>query len=321
MNWLWTPARAGLASVAAVVLLTSAAACGGHTRSAHPRTPPTSTAAPAADNGAAKADGSAPAPSPDPTTAPSLFLPIAKYSLSPSDELLLGRATNAVIETCMARFGLTWKATPYVTPPSGSIQDRRYGVTSGADAAVNGYHLPAAAPPAHPKESPDERLALIGPEAIGRPAGSAVELSGRKVPLGGCQGEAQRAVDGAPGALPAAEVASRISGESYRASLADPAVQKVFAAWSACMRTRGFSYRDPISAIGSFSDKAATAAEKKVATADVLCKQRTNLVPVWFASDARVQRTMIAPQAAVLAAILTRHHQQVARARAILGAG
>ncbi|CAG7647438.1 hypothetical protein [Actinacidiphila bryophytorum] len=316
----WTPVRAGLASLAAVLLLASAAGCGGHAGPAHPRTR-TTAAAPATTDGAAKANGIAPAPSPDPATAPSLFLPIARYSLSPSDELLLGRATNAVIEKCMARFGLSWKPAPFVTPPSGVIQDRRYGVTSGADAAVNGYHLPAAAPPAHPKESPHERLALIGPEAIGDPAGSTVELSGRKVPVGGCQGEAQRAVDGDPGALPASEVASRISGESYRASLADPAVQKVFAAWSACMRTRGFSYRDPISAIGSFSEKTASAAEKKVATADVLCKQRTDLVPVWFASDARVQRTMIAPQSAVLATILTRHHQQVARAKAILGAG
>lgn len=235
--------------------------------------------------------------------------------------MLLGRARNVVITKCMAQFGLTWKVAPPVTSTSGGIQDRRYGLTSGTDAAANGYHLPDAAPPAYPKESSDERLALIGPEAIGKPAGSTVELTGRKVPVGGCQAEAGRAVDGDAGALPASDVAARISSESYRDSMQDPAVQKVFAAWSDCMKTRGFSYRDPISAVAGFTGKTASATEKRTAVADVSCKQQTNLVRVWFASDARVQRTMIAPQAAVLATILTRHHQQVARAKAILATG
>ncbi len=303
--------RAGLGAVAVGVLLAAAEGCGGSGHGAATLVRPTESAA------AATRSGIAPVPSANPTTQPSLFLPIAKYSLSPADALLLDRAKDVVVGDCMARFGFSWASAGHVTLTPGENQDRRYGVTAAADVAVNGYHPPVIPSTPRPKKSPDERLALIGPEAIGKPAGSTLAVKGHKVPLGGCQGEARRALSGDVTALPGSAVASGISGESYERSKRDPAVRRVFAAWSRCMKTKGFSYPDPIGAAAGFTGATASSREKKVAVADVACKEQTNLVTVWFAADARLQRTLIAPQAAVLAAVLTRHQQEIARARAI----
>ncbi|WP_433891804.1 hypothetical protein [Streptomyces sp. CA-111067] len=310
-NALGSSGRSVLSAMTVVLLMGAVAGCAGAGRSAATQVLPSAATA-----------ATASVPPASPTNQPSLFLPIAKYSLAADDSLLLDEAVNVLIGHCMARFGFAWtgeKASPVVP---GAVQDRRYGLTAATDPAANGYHLPPNPKPSLPKLSADERLALIGPDLMGRTAGATVRFKGRAVPPDGCQGGAQRTMDqGMTTPLPGSAVASDISAQSFEKSQQDPAVRRAFTAWSGCMKAKRFSYPDPLHAGDEFTGKTASAKEKKAAVADVACKRKTNLSRVWFDAETRIQRALIAPKTAVLAPVLARHQQQVARARAILAKG
>lgn len=259
-----------------------------------------------------------PAAAPNATTHPAEFLPIARYSLTTSDTELLEKARAQKVRTCMAGYGLTLPTQPPITADD---TDRRYGVTVADDVADFGYHAPTHPMPSALPLTRDQRLALSGPEGIGKPADTAVALAGHPVLAGGCQQQALDAVFGDRTPLPGSDVAAGISHDGYQQSMRDPAVVKAFGTWSACMKTKGFGYADPVRAAAAFTGPAPTAKEKKVAAADAACKQQVGLVPVWFQAETRAEDALIAPQTAVLAPVLARHEQQIANARAILGRG
>ena len=64
--------------------------------------------------------------------------------------------------------------------------------------------------------------------------------------------------------------------------------------WSACMAAAGYRYAGPLDPPkdARFQD-ARTPLEISTAEADVACKQRTNLVGVWFAEESARQRSLI----------------------------
>lgn len=257
-----------------------------------------------------------PSKPPDPAIQPSLFLPIARYSLSDADAALLDKAVDISIGQCMAGFGMTWKPS---SPGAQDQADRRYGVIAADEAARYGYHQAPQPADSKPSLSPDEQVALIGPAAVGKPADAVVRIKGRTVPSGGCQQQGQQAVRPEAAPLPGSDVASGISGDGYQQSIKDPTVQKVFRSWSQCMKAGGYSYADPLRAVDAFASAAkVTQQEKAVAATDVACKEQVHLVTVWLAAESRIERAMITPRTAVLAPVLTRHHQQVARAEAII---
>ena len=57
------------------------------------------------------------------------------------------------------------------------------------------------------------------------------------------------------------------------------------------------------------------------AVADVECKRKTRLLPVWFAAESRIQTAMIDKQAAALSELQRIHRAQVAEAKSVLGGG
>ncbi len=92
-----------------------------------------------------------------------------------------------------------------------------------------------------------------------------------------------------------AELARRITGESFDRSRCDPRVQEVFTRWSRCMRARGFSYADPVAASNDPAWRTPTpsATERRAATADAVCKRQENVIGVWWTVEAVYQQREI----------------------------
>lgn len=103
-----------------------------------------------------------------------------------------------------------------------------------------------------------------------------------------------------------------LEGESLQQGMRDPAWKKADKAWSACMRKAGYHYATPQDAqIGDdrnsqeleeqlrlrnpqYDPDEPSALEKKTATADARCKQRTGYVRTVHAIDVRIQNQLIA---------------------------
>ncbi|MFJ1679804.1 hypothetical protein ACIODT_33505 [Streptomyces sp. NPDC088251] len=77
--------------------------------------------------------------------------------------------------------------------------------------------------------------------------------------------------------------------------------------WSTCMRTAGFSYRDPDAAVDDprwdLRSAAPSRAEIAVAAAGISCKLRTNLLGVNFAVEAEYENAAIGDHSRELDAV------------------
>ncbi|NED86885.1 hypothetical protein G3I76_43195, partial [Streptomyces sp. SID11233] len=74
-------------------------------------------------------------------------------------------------------------------------------------------------------------------------------VGGKKVPRGGCVGEAARKLGGgAPQSYGEAPVATKINTDSWARSYNDKRVRAAFAKWSGCMKKQGYDYADPMKA-------------------------------------------------------------------------
>ncbi|MFF0017415.1 hypothetical protein [Streptomyces sp. NPDC005374] len=213
----------------------------------------------------------------------------------------ISQAKWHLAQSCMARLGFT-VAMP-VSIPSTAYDEadmaRRYGVMDPALARTYGYHVPGiingAPPPSQAPMSSAEQLALVGPEA-GRPgaapSAAARQVNGKTVPAGGCMGQAMTRLHAnfdtsLPGVL---------DMQSLPRAQAEPQVQAVIKAWSACMAGKGYSVDSPFHANSlapSSSSPSPNAQEIQVATADVGCKAKTNLAKVWFDAESVIQQQQI----------------------------
>ncbi|MFE1289419.1 hypothetical protein [Streptomyces sp. NPDC058751] len=263
-------------------------------------------------------------------TAADRELPIAPYLLSDkqSDELTAAQAE--LTEQCMARFGFR-----YTSPaPAAVFRPRtptqfRYGVTDPEAAAVDGFAPPGSrtAPTAvEPAAlSAETTLVLTGTNdphvKPGSTAAGGQVHKGRKIPVGGCVGEARtRLLSEGPEAGGDAQLPNDINIDSFESSRKHPLVRAVFAKWSQCMEARGLSYPDPLAAGGDSAWRTGTASakEKAAARADADCKTRNNVVGVWYAVDSALQRQAIARNSAALAEIKKSIRARVKLATAVL---
>ncbi|MFJ9869615.1 hypothetical protein [Streptomyces sp. NPDC101165] len=238
-----------------------------------------------------------PTPTPGPAQVMTLHLPIEDYMLTPEQTARRGWVHGRIVEDCMKKYGLDFPVGPKpMTSAADSVMYRRYGVTDPASVATWGYHLPrtkssAPADSAALRPSAAQQAVMFARNAERRPV---TTYQGRKLPAGGCEGEAARRLD--TGAGPDGIVAATKS-DSFARSLADPRVRKVFARWSACMRTHGFDEPNPMEAgakLPSVQRAEPDRTEIGEARADVGCKESTNLVGVWFAVESEYQNAAIA---------------------------
>jgi hypothetical protein len=223
-----------------------------------------------------------------------LRLPLDDYQPSVADSHRLIRAQRALLTACMRELGLDFSVPEPAPSGPRSWNERRYGLTDPAQAA-HGYW--AADRTGTPQTAAAVRRRTAAATAVEGDAitGRGVQVvNGRPVPPGGCADEARRRLTAGDPPTADLDLPARLAGESYHASQQDPRVRAVIRQWSSCMRTAGYTYPRPLDPAGDPRfQHALSPAEIATAKADVACKQRTNLVGVWFAAESARQRTLI----------------------------
>ncbi|MPY59364.1 LptM family lipoprotein [Streptomyces spongiae] len=253
------------------------------------------------------------------------FQPLAAYDISEDDGRTIGRARWTLAKECMARLGFdslknlatdpvpAWPQRPSGTGVAVLIAyhtsgDLRYGVQDAGKAARYGYEVARAD---YERTYPDKKwtlseyLALTG-EFVGDDPKS---VRGHRIPKRGCLGEADREIYGS-NLQDRIDPVLDLESESLRQGKRDTAWNKADKAWSDCMRKAGYRYATPEdAATGRDRDRQEleeqlntpgydpdepSALEKKTATADARCKQRTGYVRTVHAIDVRVQQRLIA---------------------------
>ncbi len=245
-----------------------------------------------------------------------LKLPLEAYLLSAREMDDLTAARDIFLNRCSHRFGVTMPAPPkqrHLAPIT--YTERRYGVADPELAAEDGYHLGVRDPRnagelPRPRLSAEQELVLTGtPPPTGTPHAKAptspqskapqTHVRGRKVPTGGCLGEADRRFGGS-WANP--DLVEEIDATSVVKATEDRRVRATFRAWSACMKAKGLRYSTPWDPANDprFTGAHSSPTEITVATADVACKKKTNVIGVWYAVDAAYQRALIERNQAAL---------------------
>ncbi|MEW1694151.1 hypothetical protein ACIQCR_16375 [Streptomyces sp. NPDC093249] len=245
-----------------------------------------------------------------------LSFPLDGYATTDEQRRKLEQAQSRVTSDCMTRFGFTYELPVTPSPTGGAGNSRRYGLTDAAQAARYGY-VPnrGARPPAKTAArtlSATGRLALNGPEFKGaqpmsleesRAEDSGKTLDGRKVPVGGCLREGYLTVY-APkkGALDSMFVTNLVMDANSR-SREDSRVVAAVKAWSACMAEKGYKVDEPVSPQSDLGlDPNGYGSPRAVAAArqDVACKERANLVGVWYTVESAYQKRGIEQNAEAL---------------------
>ncbi|MFE2529474.1 hypothetical protein ACFXEL_35215 [Streptomyces sp. NPDC059382] len=260
-------------------------------------------------------------------------LPLDTYLFNPEQMSTVEKAQAKLGTSCMARFGFSYAPPAAPQPTRGSDAptmrtDGRYGPQDAALMAKWGYHseggdVGAGWSPPRLEMSQEMTAALLGSSDMKQKYGPGGQvINGQKVPDHGCVGETVKELTGAvEGKVGDAELAQDLKFRTLRDSQQDTRTQAVFAQWSKCMKESGFSYPDPVAAMG---DKAwsgtpmPTPHEIQVATADAACRHRTNLVGVWYTVDFAYQQQAIAENATAMAQIKTALQAQVKAATTAL---
>jgi hypothetical protein len=244
-------------------------------------------------------------------------LPIAAYSYTDAEYAVIETAQQLLARDCMKSFGLSYR--PPAEAGSARASDRRYGMSDIEDAAHYGYRLPPQPPEPQPKLTAAQKKVLYGSRsaANGGAKNRKLEYRGKPIPDTGCLGSSIRKF-AKPYEYPAGvTAASNISTDSYQDSLRDPEVKSLFARWSACMKGRGYTYSSPMDPFRTpaFTRGEVTQKERKTATADVECKQSTNLLESWLDVETRIQKEMIRKHIKVLRRLKELHREKVDAAR------
>ncbi|MFF2330135.1 MULTISPECIES: hypothetical protein [unclassified Streptomyces] len=253
-----------------------------------------------------------PVATPAPTTTASLRLPLNAYLPTLEEQATGEYLVYRVQQHCMR--GYEFRYLPHLSADYigttvatwRGYDARRYGISERTVAAQRGYHLGeepsgAAAPQSATALSVPERQVLSGRAPDGRKLTTPVR--NKDVPEGGCAGYAERTVYGErpAGAQQGDDLVARLRHEAFERSRSDHRVAAVNRKWSSCMRGKGFTYRDPDAAIEDprwdLRSAGPSRAEVAVATADISCKLRTNLLGVNVAVETEYEYAAIAAHA------------------------
>lgn len=226
-------------------------------------------------------------------------LPIEGYLPSDSERRQIAQARETLAGDCMKRFGLSWQPAPDL-PRLGpkTLVDWRYGIHDMALAEERGYKPAAAEQDAYDQAvqaGAVDDTSGTGPDTQVL-EGGAKKMGGKPVPEGGCLGEADRKVSA--GAMNTT-VAQTISNETFARSQQSPDVLEAFEAWSACMKKSGFDYERPLDASDDprFGSRDVTPLEIRTATADISCRDQSDVARIWFDAEVTLQHEKIESQA------------------------
>lgn len=241
----------------------------------------------------------APTATPVLTSTATVSLPIENYLLKNSEHAQMLYASKLLVKKCLARYGFDYAVDPagqQALDPKGdgANMPRRYGIVDANFAARFGYHpssdLTSRPLPSTPHMSEAEENVFLGdaPRADGSTP-KVKEYKGQSVPAHGCAGEAQQKL----GTGLQQRLAENINDASFHQSMANARVTAVFKAWSGCMKQHGYQFDTPLDPLKAPISAAPTTAEIEMATSDIACKQKTNLVGVWVAVETAMQNNLI----------------------------
>jgi len=260
--------------------------------------------------------------------ATNLALPMDAYLFTNKDYVAVQRAQARLVGACMRRFGVAYPSDiPQSSlvagvsfPDFDNINARRYGLVDAGAAAARGYN---------------PQPGLVGQDDTGdasRKAGGGIELTpqvlfllngktrpefaqvtsmpkdvnGQPLPDDGCSGAAQQRL--AAGQQPQNMALPQIlAQDTSRLAENDSRVRAAMGTWSECMKRAGYQYASSREPNNFKWPEPPGTTEIATATADVACKQQTNLVGIWFAVESAYQKQTI-----------ERHSQQLAALRAYI---
>ncbi|MEU0071592.1 hypothetical protein ABZ027_18895 [Streptomyces sp. NPDC006332] len=251
-------------------------------------------------------------------------LPMARYSYTVAENTAIESAQHVLTRRCLKTYGIAYEP-PKQPSDTTRPADRRYGLSSASEAARFGYHpnRDAAQLPEGPRLSKDDLTVFYGNRGAPQGSGEKLTYKGKDVPDDGCFGQSVSKLSEEYDDPAGAAVASRIANGSYQDSLSDPAVKEGFRKWSACMRSSGFRYASPMEPLNNsaFQGDTISEKEKETASADVRCKEKTDLLDIWFKAESEIQKTDIEKNTAALRKLLTAHHKKAQAASRIVAKG
>jgi hypothetical protein len=253
--------------------------------------------------------------------------PIGAYMPSTQQQAELTVVGDDLVSSCMHGLGFAYEAleqspSQYYKQVAKDQDDRNsriWGISNLQVAEQVGYNLPKfdSSPPSGTHASPlspQESLALMG---SARTSSGTVEHASpnSNIPPGGCEtvANAQLASYGLGQSESYDSLPTDISLQSFQEAVGSTQVKRVFAQWSACMRTHGYTYSDPFAAVGSFASATTTSRrEIQVAVTDIGCSRKVNVQGVGFAVESAYQRQMIRRYATQLSQLKKQLRQQTA---------
>ncbi|MGY1498665.1 hypothetical protein ACW4TU_19065 [Streptomyces sp. QTS52] len=262
-----------------------------------------------------------------------VHLPVNAYLPTVAEFFDIGRARTLLISRCMREYGLSFPETTATLDDN--VKDdgvygnaRRYGVANSALVKRYGYHLPSTVESASGAADTDSGSGVWDERRqdpmYGRVLNGDTEkrsANGRKLPDGGCLGQAAREFAEAGGAgFSYAKLAADIKGDSFNRSLSDPAVISATRKWANCMRAAGYESSSPVTdrPLFDLDRPEVSGAEIKMALADLECKRRTRLVEIWSGFERKYQKEQITLHADEFGRILGEHRTRMAATARIL---
>jgi hypothetical protein len=147
------------------------------------------------------------------------------------------------------------------------------------------------------------------------PAGT--QVNSQPVPTGGCQGEVNQKIEaGAPQGD--ANLAQNLAGQSYTKSKTDSRLAAAESQWSSCMKQAGYDYQNSADPNALDWRSRPNVQQIATATADVACRQKTNLVGIWAAVDTAYQRQLVEKNAQQLNLVRQQLDAELRNAAAVL---
>lgn len=221
--------------------------------------------------------------------------PLDRYSWTARQEATVLSAESILENRCLRRYGFTPTDVHYDAPAK--TADRHYGVRSRAAASRFGYHIdPSILEPV--RRRLDSRALEISGNQHAVSLGTVRTHGDQPVPPNGCLGEARRILyDGRYSETVDPSVLS-VDGLRVKASdLAhkDPRIESVFLMWSRCMAKRGYIYADPWRANDDMRWQTPRASRDEIAAAitDLTCRNKHNVIGLWYAVERAYQRELI----------------------------
>ncbi|MFD9029735.1 hypothetical protein ACFVZW_01020 [Streptomyces sp. NPDC059567] len=230
---------------------------------------------------------------------------------------LIRDARESLVASCMKRHGFAYKPAPKL-PQYGpkSLTDLRYGIHDAEVAAQYGYKPAVDLAMVAEQERKAMQSTVLPPEQEAVLTGQA---GAGTAPSGGCLGEAHSRIIG-PGEAEST-LPQDLANQAYIKSKESPAVRKAFSGWSACMKSQGYQYAEPMDAVNDrrFASMKAGSLELATAKADLGCREKNSVVKTWYTAEAELQKSAVERNAERLQTVRSDLEKAVKNAARVLG--